>query len=194
MKPTASLPLIVGLLLSVVPASAGQADTVPGPIARAEQGEAFRLSPDGRSQVALDTRQPVSTLSELSLRVEPGEEVSVRTTSGEEVVGRFSGSSASSLTVAVEGRAREIPADDVERVVLRRGRNRFVRGLLIGAPLGAFLGGSGCYSVDTSTSGSGSSCGAPVSAGLALGAGIGAWIGSKKWRPAVVFPRFRHRR
>lgn len=148
-------------------------------------------APAALVQAAVDSQVAVASLSALSSRVKPGDMVSVRLTSGEDIVGTFLRASASSLTVTVGGQSREIPANDVQQVVRRHGANRVTRGLLIGGPLGAFLGSGYCYRVDTSSylSGTGPppSCGASVLAGAAIGAGVGALIGSRVWRPALVY-------
>jgi len=147
--------------------------------------------PGAGEQATVDSPAPIASLSALSPRVKPGDTLSVRVTSGEALVGTFSRASASSLTVVVDGQSREIPANAVQQVVLRRGRNRLRLGLLIGAPIGALVGQSGgCYRVDSSPyqSRTGPSCGASVLGGAAIGAGIGALIGSRIWRPALVYP------
>lgn len=143
------------------------------------------------AQAAVDSPTPAASLSALSSRVKPGDTVSVRVRSGEDIVGTFSRASASSLTVTVGSQSREIPANDVQQVVRRRGANRVRRGLLIGGPIGALLGSGNCYRVDTSSYRPGTrpppSCGASVLAGVAIGAGVGALIGSRVWRPALVY-------
>jgi hypothetical protein len=139
----------------------------------------------GDREAAVDSQAPVVSLSALSLRVKPGDTLSVRVTSGEEVAGTFSGASASSLTLVVDGQSREIPAGAVQQVVLRRGRNRLRLGLLIAAPLGAYIGSSNCYRVDTSRPPP--SCGASILGGAAIGGGIGALTGSTIWRPVIVY-------
>lgn len=80
---------------------------------------------------------PVETVPELWSRLRPGDTVSVRETKGEEVVGTFARTSESSITVVVEGRPREIPANAVRRVQ-RRG-SQLGRGLLLGPPIGAAI-------------------------------------------------------
>jgi hypothetical protein len=149
-------------------------------------------APAALAQAAVDAQAPAASLSALSSRVKPGDTVSVRLTSGEDIVGTFSRASASSLTVTVGGQSREIPANDVQQVVRRHGANRVRRGLLIGGPIGALLGSSNCYRVDTSSyrpgTGPPPSCGVSVLAGVAIGAGVGALIGSRVWRPALVYP------
>ncbi len=148
-------------------------------------------APAALVQAAVDSQVAVASLSALSSRVKPGDTVSVRVTSGEDIVGTFSRASEASLTVTVGGQSREIPANDVQQVVRRRGANRLRRGLLIGAPIGALLGSGPCYRVDASSyrpgSGSPPSCGASVLGGVAIGAGIGALIGSRVWRPTLVY-------
>lgn len=144
-----------------------------------------------QERAADDSPTPVASISALSPRVKPGDTLSVRVTSGEEIVGTFSRASASSLTIVVDGQPREIAGDAVQQVVLRRGRNRLMLGLLIGAPLGAYGGSSNCYRVDTSSyrpgTGSPPTCGASVLAGVGIGAGVGALIGSRIWRPTLVY-------
>jgi hypothetical protein len=132
----------------------------------------------------------VASLSALSPRVKPGDTLFVRVMSGEDIVGTLLRASASSLTMVVGGQPREISASAVQQVVLRRGRNRFRLGLLIGAPIGAVIGQGGCYRVNSSPyqRGSGASCGASVLGGAVIGAAIGALIGSSIWRPALVYP------
>jgi hypothetical protein len=143
------------------------------------------------AQAAVDAQAPVASLSTLSPRIRPGDRLSVRVRSGEEIVGTFSRASASSLTMVVDGQSREIPADAVQQVVLQRGRNRLMLGLLIGAPVGAYAGSSNCYRVDTSSyrpgTGPPPSCGASVLAGVAIGAAVGALVGSRVWRPTLVY-------
>lgn len=147
-------------------------------------------APAALVQAAVDSQVAVASLSALSSRVKPGDTVSVRVTSGEDIVGTFSRVSAS-LTMVVDGQSREIPEDAVQHVVLQRGRNRLMLGLLIGAPFGAYAGSSNCYRVDTSSyrpgTGPPPSCGASVLAGVAIGAGVGALIGSRVWRPTLVY-------
>jgi hypothetical protein len=147
-------------------------------------------APAGLVQAAVESEAPVASLSALSSRVKSGDTVSVRVTSGEDIVGAFLRASASSLTVTVGGQSRAIPANDVQQVVRRRGASRVRRGLLIGAPVGALLGLSGCTRVDTPSyqpgSGPPPSCGTTVLGGVAIGAGIGALIGSRVWRPTLV--------
>jgi len=74
-------------------------------------------APDAQEQAPVDSPAPVPSLSALSPRVKPGDTLAVRVTSGEELVGTFS--RASALTVVVNGQSREIPANAVQRVVLR---------------------------------------------------------------------------
>jgi hypothetical protein len=163
-----------------------------GPSLAAQTASTPAIAPAEQAQAALDSRTSVNSLSAVSSRVKPGDTILVHVTSGEDILGRFSSASSLSLTVLVDGQPREIPAGAVQQVVRQRGANRLVRGLIIGAPLGAYLIGSGlCTRVDTSTYQPGSesppSCGVSILEGAAIGAGIGAIIGSSRWRPLVVY-------
>jgi hypothetical protein len=134
-------------------------------------------------QAPIETKQPVGSLGQLPSRLRSGAVVWVLTASGERVVGTFARATDESLFVAVGEHAREIPASSVQQVVIQRGANRLVRGLVIGAPLGAFFGTSPCYRVEGN-----SGCTAGVLVGTAIGAGIGGLVGWHKWRPVLVFP------
>ena len=147
----------------------------------------FTLPDPPVAQAVAEAQTLANSLAALSSRVKPGDTISVRVEGGEDVVGTFSHASESSLTLEVQGLSREIPASTVQRVVLQRGGNGVRRGLLTGAPIGALLGSSPCYRVDTLGSNSGHSCGAAVLAGVAIGAGIGAFIGSRAWRSTLVY-------
>ena len=124
------------------------------------------------------SQAPLDSLGTLWSRVRPGDSIYVRETSGEDFVGTFSRASESSLTMAVNGQSREIPAVSVQHVVRRRGGNHVRRGLLIGASIGALLGTRGCYRVDNvyNPAGSGPSCGASVLADRRLAA---EWSGHR---------------
>lgn len=96
--------------------------------------------------------------------------------------------------MVADGQTREIPASTIVRVMSEHGRNRLVTMLLIGAPLGAFLGSGACYHVEPtlppgSPKPSSTPCGAAVAAGAAIGGGVGALIGSRMTRPALVYSR-----
>lgn len=92
---------------------------------------------DTHAQLPADATVPVSALPVLSSRVKPFEKIYVLTGDGKVTTGRFSRVSDTSLTVLVKhGRAREIPAVDVQRVWRRTG-TQAKRGLWIGAMVGA---------------------------------------------------------
>lgn len=150
------------------------------------------FAPDFAGQAAAQPAPPAnSSFAALASRVQAGDTVSVRLTSGEEVAGTFVRASAVSLTLTAAGQGREFMENEVQRVVRARGANRLRRGVLIVVPLGALIGSSGCYRVDTSGYQPGTDppapCGAFVAAGMAVGGGLGALIGSRVTRPTVVY-------
>ena len=65
----------------------------------------------------------------------------VRKTGGEEISGRFLSASEVSLTLEIEGQAREIPASEVQQVT-KRGGNRVRKGMAFGFLAGAAVGAS----------------------------------------------------
>jgi hypothetical protein len=159
--------------------SGGACDAADAPATQAQTADASR-------------QRSVASWNALRSRLKKGDIVSVGVTKGDDIVGTFEEASESSLTVAVAGQSRTVPAADVEQVIQRRGKNRLGRGLLIGVPLGALFGSGACYRDNSPPplgSASGVPCGAAVLTGMAIGGGVGALIGSRIWRPAVVYAR-----
>jgi hypothetical protein len=95
----------------------------------------------GSSAHADDSTPAVRSLGALSSRVKPTNRIYVRKTGGEEISGRFLGASEVSLTLEIEGQAREIPASQVQRVT-KRGGNRVLKGMVFGFLAGAAVGAS----------------------------------------------------
>lgn len=79
--------------------------------------------------------RPTESWPQLVDRLAPGKPVTVTTASGNEMAGRVSAVSADSITLTVNGAARQIASDDVRQV--RRNGDSLWNGLAIGAAIGA---------------------------------------------------------
>ena len=88
-----------------------------------------------------DFTPPVRSLGALSSQVKPTNRIYIRKTGGEEISGRFLSASEVSLTLEIEGQAREIPASEVQQVT-KRGGNRVRKGMAFGFLAGAAVGAS----------------------------------------------------
>ena len=95
----------------------------------------------GPSSHADESTPPVGSLGALSSQVKPTNRIYVRKVGGEEISGRFLSASEVSLTLEIEGQAREIPASEV-RQVTKRGGNRVLKGMAFGFLAGAAVGAS----------------------------------------------------
>src|SRR5688572_9011272 len=74
------------------------------------QPESEARGSSGPSSHGDDSTPPVGSLAALSSRVKPTNRLYVRKTNGEEISGRFLAASEISLTLEIEGQAREISA------------------------------------------------------------------------------------
>jgi hypothetical protein len=108
-------------------------------------------------------------LGNLWRQVTSGDRVQVKEASGHQTTGMFGKVSESALSVMVDGRVLEIPANDV-REVRRRG-DSVKNGFLIGAGVGAALGAAALYSCESTPA---EPCLGPIPGALMGGAAYGA--------------------
>ena len=155
---------------------------------------AFRPAPaDGPAATttppAAGTPHAAASLGTLWEQVKPGTPVSIALKDGRLLDGRFVRASETVLAVGTNDGVQEFAAEDVRRVVRKKGGNHGTRGLLIGMPLGALLGSGPCYRVDPlmQPAASGISCGTAVLLGTGAGGAIGLTIGRTVWRRTVVY-------
>jgi hypothetical protein len=98
------------------------------------RGYSILDGPPLASPNARGTPMPVPAIDELWMQVRQGDRVAVVTRSGQKVAGMFVQVSSTSVTLAVDGARRNIPASDVRRVT--RAGNRYRSGALWGGTMG----------------------------------------------------------
>src|SRR5262245_7607307 len=85
--------------------------------------------------VSAGAQQPVSTLTDLWMRVRSGDRVFVTDAGGVETEGIFSRVSDASLSLVVDGQPRDVPSGSVREIA--RAGDSLKNGFFIGAAIGA---------------------------------------------------------